>query len=82
MSKDQATGLVITPTWPGQPWYLALLEMLVDFPTPLPKTKKTIFLPFDPTAIHPTWKTLHLAVRPLLGLVYKQQAFHQRCVES
>lgn len=80
--QDQATGLVIAPTWSGQPWYPTLLELLVDFPAPLPITEGTISLPFDPQAIHPMWKTLRLAVWPLSGLVYKQQAFHQKCVRS
>ena len=80
--QDQTTGLAIAPTWSGQPWYPALLEMLVGFPAPLPVAETTLYLPFNPQVIHPLWKTLHLAVFPLSGLVYKQQAFHQRCEKS
>jgi hypothetical protein len=62
LRQDQATGLVIAPTWPGQPWFPALLELLVDFPAQLPIAEGTIFLPFEQQAMHPMWKTLRLAV--------------------
>ena len=81
LRQDQATGLVIAPTWPGQPWFPTLQELLVDFPAQLPIAEGTIFLPFDQQAIHSMWKTLRLAVWPLSGLVCKQQAFHQRCAK-
>ena len=57
LRQDQATGLVIAPTWPGQPWFPALLELLVDFPAQLQIAEGTIFLPFEQQAIHPMWKT-------------------------
>ena len=81
LQQDQATGLVIAPTWPGQPWFPALRELLVDFPAQLPIAQGTIFLPFEQQTIHPLWKTLRLAVWPLSGLVCKQQAFYQRCAK-
>ena len=55
IQHDQATGLVIAPTWVGQPWYPTLLELLVDFPAQLPITEGTISLPINPQAIHPMW---------------------------
>ena len=48
LRQDQAAGLVIAPTWPGQPWYPILVELLVEFPAQLPMTEWTITLPFDP----------------------------------
>ncbi|XP_028402107.1 uncharacterized protein LOC114525097 [Dendronephthya gigantea] len=62
LRQDQATGLVIAPTWPGQPWFPTLLELLVDFPAQLLIAERTIFLPFEQQAIHPMWKNLRLAV--------------------
>ena len=52
------------------------------FPAQFPVAETTLYLAFNPQVIHPLWKTLHLAVFPLSGLVYKQQAFHQRCEKS
>ena len=52
-SAESTTGLVIAPTWPGQPWFPVLLELLVGFPAQLPIAEGTIFLPFEQQAIHP-----------------------------
>ena len=80
--QDRATALLIAPAWVGQPWYLLLLDMLVDFPAKLPISQKTIFLPFDQTAVHPLWKTLALTVWPLSGDECKQQEFQRWCAIS
>ena len=77
--QDKATALLIAPAWAGQPWYLSLLEMLVDLPAKLPTSQKTIFVPFDQTAVHPLWKTLALTVWHLSGYECKQEDFQRRC---
>ena len=45
-------------------------------------TEKTIYLPFDPQTSHPLSRTLRLAVWPLSGVAYKQQAFQMKCAKS
>jgi hypothetical protein len=50
LRQDQATELVIAPTWPGQPWFPALLELLVDFPAQLLIAEGAIFLAFEQQA--------------------------------
>ena len=35
--EDQATALLIVPNWSGQPWFLELIQMLVDQPLLLPQ---------------------------------------------
>ncbi len=83
MKQDKATGLMIAPNWPGQPWFPDLLEMLVDYPARLPASPSTIFLPFAPDEIHPLWKTLHqdLVVRPISGVVSRQLEFQKKCAK-
>lgn len=56
--------------------------MLVDSPLPLPQRQSLLFLPFQPTAYHPLWKSLHLTVWPLSGTVTKQQAFQRKLLTS
>jgi hypothetical protein len=82
LREDSATGLVIAPTWRGQPWFPALLEMLMDYPAQIPMSETVLTLPFDQEAVHPMWRTLRLAVWPLSGLVSRQQEFRQRCARS
>ena len=58
-----------------------LLEMLVDYPARLPVSPWTIFLPFSQEEVHPLWRTLQLAVWPILRHVSKQQDFQKKCAK-
>ena len=80
--EDQATCLLNAPSWLGQSWYPLQLEMLVDIPSILPMSEKTLYLPFNLEAQHPLWRTMKLAVWPLSGIVVEQEAFHHRFVTS
>ena len=67
IKEDQATAvLLIAPNWTGQPWFPDLVQMLVDRPLLQPQRQYLLILPFQPTAYHPLWKSLHLTVWPLL----------------
>ena len=81
--EDQATAvLLIAPNWTKQPWFPDLIQMLVDRPLLLPQRQSPFFLPFQPTAYFPLWKSLHLTVWPLSGTVTKQQAFQRKLLTS
>ena len=83
IKEDQAAAvLLIAPNWTGQPWFPDLIQMLVDSPLLLPQRQSLLFLPFQPTAYHPMWKSLHLTVWPLSGAVTKQQAFQRKLLTS
>ena len=56
--------------------------MLVDLPLLLPQHPSLLSLPFQPAAQHPLWRSLHLAVWPLSGIVTKQQAFQRKLLTS
>ena len=62
IKEDQATAVLLAPNWTGQPWFPDLIQMLVDRPLLLPQRQSLLFLPFQPTAYHPLWKSLHLTV--------------------
>jgi hypothetical protein len=36
---EKAKGIVIAPLWPTQPWFTRLMELLIDNPIIIPKTK-------------------------------------------
>lgn len=73
--KNQATALLITPNWSGQPWFPELIQIVVDQPLMLPQLPSLLSLPFQPAVHHPLWQSLHQAVWPLSEIVMKQKAF-------
>lgn len=82
LRQDNASGILIAPHWPGQPWFPLIIELLTDYPAMIPMTASTITLPFDKEEVHPLWKTLKLAAWPVSGVVSQQQAFLRRCAGS
>ena len=83
IKEDRATAVpLIAQNWTGQPWFPDLIQMLVDRSLMLPQRQFLLFLPFQPTAYHPLWKSLHLTVLPLSGAVTKYQAFQRKLLTS
>ena len=48
ISADSATGLLIVPVWPTQPWFPKIMRMLIDAPVVLPQN--ILSLPFKTTS--------------------------------
>ena len=44
MRQQKITHILVAPVWKSQPWYPALLEMMVDFPILLPQRRDLIIL--------------------------------------
>ena len=80
--EDQATALLIALNWSGEPWFSELIQMLVDQLLLLPQLPSLLFLPFQPAAHHPFWRSLNPAVWPLWEIVTKQQAFQRKLLTS
>lgn len=45
IQAEEATGLLVVPCWPTQPWWPLVMRLLVQEPVVLPKKKQTLFLP-------------------------------------
>jgi hypothetical protein len=58
--KDKATGIIIVPNWPTQPWYPKLLKMLIKPPMFLSRKMKLLTAPQDHTIVHPLHAKLDL----------------------
>ena len=73
--EDGATLIMVAPVWRSQPWYPALLELLVDFPLILPGIQMLLTDPFNNP--HPLITTgqLQLAAWKLSGINSKQREF-------
>jgi len=60
MRMDGASGIVIAPEWPTQPWYSQLLQMTTAKLMMLPVSTTTLTLTHAPEAVHPLAHKLRL----------------------
>ena len=58
--EDNATGVVVAPKWPTQPWYARLLRMTKAKPMTLPMHSETLTLPHAPGKTHPLGHKMQL----------------------
>ena len=56
IQEEKATGLLLVPKWPTQPWWPKLMQMLIQLPIQLPRDRDTLFLPSNPQEPHPLHK--------------------------
>jgi len=56
IQEEKATGLLLVPKWPTQPWWPKLMQMLIQLPIQLPRDRDTLFLPSKPQEPHPLHK--------------------------
>lgn len=45
IQEEEATGLILVPKWPTQPWWLTLMKMVIQNPLELPRKKDLLFQP-------------------------------------
>jgi len=80
--EEKATGLVLVPKWPAQPWWPKLMQMLIQLPVQLPKNSDTLFSPSNPQELHPLHKKLCLILCHLSGDTSMAKAFRQQLPPS
>ncbi|XP_060064741.1 uncharacterized protein LOC132545090 [Ylistrum balloti] len=68
--------LLVAPLWTTQPWFPALLRLLIDNPVILPNSRPILHLINKPGAIHPL-QNLRLIACRLSGKVSKNEEFHR-----
>ena len=75
----QAKGdlVLVAPVWHAQPWWPALLNLLIKNPVTIPNSKHLLRDPASPLSIHPMYPRLHLAVFHLSGNSIKQKGFQR-----
>jgi len=61
IQNDQATVLMVAPSWPTQPWYTTLKEMMIGEPVIITPGQKNLLFPSDPDLVHPMWKITLIA---------------------
>ncbi len=82
ISEENATGIMVVPHWPTQPWWPCLINMLTNFPIELPRQQYTLTLPSNPQMIHPLQKTLQLLMCHLSGDCSKIKLFQMQLLQS
>ena len=45
VKNEKASGIIVVPNWPSQPWYPALMEMTSEQPLFIPKSKSLLVQP-------------------------------------
>ena len=78
IQQDQATGLLVVPFWPTQTRWPPLTRMLIQAPLVLPKRKTTLYLPQDPSAVHPLHSQMTLLLCHLFGNICRVKEFHHQ----
>ena len=78
--QDQVDCILIAPVWRSQPWYPALLSMLIECPMLLPQGRRILNLP-GTDKIHPLCcqKKCQSATRKISGKACKTKAFWKKC---
>lgn len=77
IQRDQAQAIIIVPLWPTQTWFPGLLNILVDQPRILPKTKTAITMPHTGQE-HPLWRKLVMIACLVSGIPSEIEDFHQK----
>ena len=60
VEADQASVILIVPQWTTQPWFPVLMRLLIQEPLVLPRERKVLQLPYNPSHIHSLHQKLTL----------------------
>jgi len=63
--NEKATGVLVVPWWPSQPWFPLFIRLLISKPLILPPSHSLLSSPFREP--HPKWRNLSLIVGKLSG---------------
>ena len=74
--EDKATGLIVVPYWPTQPWWPYLTNMLIASPIILPRDKDTLWLP-STTATSSVTQEFNPGAMPLVRTRLTQQGISE-----
>ena len=80
--EDQASGILVMPLWPTQPWFPVMLSLLMDHPRHIMPDSRNLQLRGKPLALHPLHKRLHLLVIHLSGQPSQIGVYHNKLKNS
>ena len=77
ISQDKRDLVLVAPVWQAQPWWQALLNLLIKNPIMIPNSKHLLRDLTSPLSIHPVYPRLHLAVFPYQGTASNRRVFQR-----
>ena len=77
MTYDKATGVIVLPRWPSQPWFTALMNLMPTTAYMISVEGHTLFLPHAPEKTHPLAGRLELIAARVSPLRSRHKAW--RC---
>ena len=75
IKEDNASGILVVPLWPTQPWFPVMLDMMIDHPQHIEPDSRNLQIPGNPL-LHPLHKRLTLLVTLLSGQRSLVEAYH------
>ncbi len=78
---EQATGVLIVPLWPTQPWFTMLMILLMDKSLILPQSDTLLIQPHN-GELHPLRHQLRLMACKGFGKVFSGEAFQKKLLPS
>ncbi|KYN28682.1 hypothetical protein ALC57_01935, partial [Trachymyrmex cornetzi] len=72
---ERATGVLLVPWWPSQPWFPLFVHLLISEPLILPPSHSLLSSPLRKP--HPEWMNLSLAAGRLSGDLSNPRRHHQ-----
>ena len=84
IQQDQATGLLLCPYWPTQPWFPVAMRLLIDHPRVLPRKQGILHLPERPEDlnVHPLQGRLQLMTCHLSGVSSQTKEYRAKLLRS
>ena len=73
--QDDATGILVVPNWPTQPWFTVVKSLMCGEPMVIHVTNDELYLPFRKGAKHPMSGHLHLLALPFSARPFTAKAF-------
>ena len=67
IEQNRATGVLVCPLWPTQPWFPTLMMMLINDPYMLPNSSNLLRLAHKQQQVHPMYPQLTMLVCNLSG---------------
>jgi len=66
--EDRASGILVVPDWPTQPWYPSLLRLITCHPYKVKRSRHLLSLPTRPHEVHPLHRKMDLLICRLSGM--------------